>query len=351
MLNFPDSSVETEYTDSNNVEWAFDGVGWVQKIGVNVSGGGDCNIPILDSPPANPELGEQWFSSTDGYLYIWYGSEWVAIGGAGGGDGGGSGGGEEGDPYWFNVELLINCDGQPNESQNILDVKGKNAMIVVNNTKISTGVVKYGTGSVHAPNESGSDLDYCITDGGFNLQGDFTLEWWMMRTGGTGGNVDFNGMVCIQPDNGQGGIRIAYQDGGITWRIISGSNTYVFSQKSTSAPALMSWAHYAMTREGSQVRCYVDGFEVASGNCTSPLWTNGSGARLIVGGGRNAASGDMRPIPAYFDDVRVTDGVARYVSDFTPPKKHPTKEAARKAIVIQEDAPQTQEDSNDADLS
>ena len=44
------------------------------------SGGGDCNIPILNSPPANPELGEQWFSSTDGtYLY---GAEWVAIGGA-----------------------------------------------------------------------------------------------------------------------------------------------------------------------------------------------------------------------------------------------------------------------------
>ena len=29
----------------------------------------------------NPELGQQWFSSTDGYLYIWFGAEWVAIGG------------------------------------------------------------------------------------------------------------------------------------------------------------------------------------------------------------------------------------------------------------------------------
>jgi hypothetical protein len=67
-----------------NVGWELDPVTgrWMWAGG----GGGDvdCNIPILDSPPANPELGEQWFSSTDGYLYIWYGAEWVAIGGAGG---------------------------------------------------------------------------------------------------------------------------------------------------------------------------------------------------------------------------------------------------------------------------
>ena len=49
--------------------------------GSSGGGGGDCNIPILDSPPANPEIGQQWFSSTDGYLYIWFGAEWVAIGG------------------------------------------------------------------------------------------------------------------------------------------------------------------------------------------------------------------------------------------------------------------------------
>ena len=41
----------------------------------------DTNIPILDTPPESPELGEQWFSNADGYLYIWYGAEWVAIGG------------------------------------------------------------------------------------------------------------------------------------------------------------------------------------------------------------------------------------------------------------------------------
>jgi len=57
--------------------------GSVVEIGGGSEGGGDvnCNIPILDTPPADPELGQQWFSSSDGYLYVWYGAEWVAIGG------------------------------------------------------------------------------------------------------------------------------------------------------------------------------------------------------------------------------------------------------------------------------
>jgi hypothetical protein len=57
--------------------------GSVVEIGGGSEGGGDvnCNIPILDTPPEDPELGQQWFSSTDGYLYVWYGAEWVAIGG------------------------------------------------------------------------------------------------------------------------------------------------------------------------------------------------------------------------------------------------------------------------------
>jgi hypothetical protein len=41
----------------------------------------DHNIQVSASAPANPELGQQRFSSTDGYLYVWYGAEWVAIGG------------------------------------------------------------------------------------------------------------------------------------------------------------------------------------------------------------------------------------------------------------------------------
>jgi hypothetical protein len=41
----------------------------------------DHNIEVSDPAPANPEIGQQWFSSADGYLYVWYGAEWVAIGG------------------------------------------------------------------------------------------------------------------------------------------------------------------------------------------------------------------------------------------------------------------------------
>ena len=41
----------------------------------------DHNIEVSGYAPASPAIGQQWFSNADGYLYIWYGAEWVAIGG------------------------------------------------------------------------------------------------------------------------------------------------------------------------------------------------------------------------------------------------------------------------------
>lgn len=52
-------------------------------------------IEVSEEPPEPPyEIGQQFFSSTDGYLYIWYGAEWVATNmkSSGGGDGGGDSG-------------------------------------------------------------------------------------------------------------------------------------------------------------------------------------------------------------------------------------------------------------------
>jgi hypothetical protein len=58
-------------------------------------GGGNTQIVISDTAPANPTTGMLWFDSVGGNLYIWYtdpnGSQWVVVVNAGGG--GGSGGG------------------------------------------------------------------------------------------------------------------------------------------------------------------------------------------------------------------------------------------------------------------
>ena len=63
------------FDEVNGILLIWNGSEWITV------GGGDCNIPILDTPPESPELGQQWFSNADGYMYIWYGAEWVAIGG------------------------------------------------------------------------------------------------------------------------------------------------------------------------------------------------------------------------------------------------------------------------------
>ena len=148
--------------------------------GSSGGGGGDCNIPILDSPPDNPELGEQWFSSTDGYLWIWYGAEWIAIGGAGGGGSGGPDVPTSDDPYWNNVSLLLNFDGvSSGTTDQWTDGAGKQSFTNVNGVSISDAQFKYGDGSALF-----STNQYLAADKNedLSLNADFTAECWFFAT-------------------------------------------------------------------------------------------------------------------------------------------------------------------------
>ena len=164
--------------------------------GSSGGGGGDCNIPILNSPPANPELGEQWFSSTDGYLYIWYGAEWVAIGGAGGGDGGGSGGGGgSDDPYWAQTVLMINFDGQAEGSTDIVNHAPRYSgwledfvFTPVGGAVVTLTDAKHGDGSLDL-SPTNSWIKSSIPNNPIAvLSDDFTVEGWFKANALSTGN-------------------------------------------------------------------------------------------------------------------------------------------------------------------
>jgi hypothetical protein len=69
-----------------------------------------------------------------------------------------------------------------------------------------------------------------------------------------------------------------------------------------------TWYHLAVVRLGTSIRLYVDGVLAASAVTTGQLNVSDLSA-LLIGDGLNG----------WLDDVRVTKGVARYTTDFTPP--------------------------------
>ena len=79
-------------------EAPFDGQTYGRQDGAwtPVTGGGGSSVTVSDTPPISPKLGDLWWDSVGGQLYVWYtdanSSQWVAASNSTGSAGGGGGG-------------------------------------------------------------------------------------------------------------------------------------------------------------------------------------------------------------------------------------------------------------------
>lgn len=91
-------------------------------------------------------------------------------------------------------------------------------------------------------------------------------------------------------------------------------NAYVQAGSITITSATVvtnTWQHVALVRAGSTVTLYVGGTSRGTTTNSGTMgYTNPTQGTLGLGG-----STGLR----YFDEVRVTKGVARYTANFTPP--------------------------------
>ena len=82
-----------DYTDVMDGPKAF-----VEFANSMPEGGG--GVTVSDTEPANPDVGDQWFKSDTGKLYVYYGTAWIES----------SGGGEPGLPYSFGAATPTTTD-------------------------------------------------------------------------------------------------------------------------------------------------------------------------------------------------------------------------------------------------
>jgi hypothetical protein len=77
-----------------------------------------------------------------------------------------------------------------------------------------------------------------------------------------------------------------------------------------------NWNHVAIIRSGSGVKLFVNGNQSGSTWTTSQDFSSGGSAGIDLG--YNSANSVARYV-GYIDDFRITKGIARYTSSFTPP--------------------------------
>jgi len=319
----------------NGVQYARKDAAWEPVSAVHVS----------DDEPATPVTGQLWYKPTDDEMYVYDGSDWKSFGS--GGDG------APGDPYWGSVSLLLNGDDEPGGSQNIVDATGKNAITVVNNAQIDTAAKKYGTGSIKFGG-AGDHLKGIPAADQLNMgAGDWTIEGWYYAKTLTARYPLFIGNNAPTYPSGGLAITLSNDDlNGINNYKLTLANYNDSAQRllvASSVHNLNQWYHFALVRNGTNITMYRDGTSVASKTISSSLTYDWGLNGVLVGGGNWDGAGSYSD--AYYDDLRITKGVARYTDDFTPPDKLPTKQGARVITVDVPEFVETQEYSNDADIS
>jgi hypothetical protein len=199
-----------------------------------------------------------------------------------------------------NTRLLCNFT-----NAGIFDNTGFNALETVGNAQVDTSVVKYGIGSM----EFDGTGDWLLIKNNDSLifrTGDFTVEGWFYGTSSTAGMALFS---------------IGRFDAGIMMRInahASNDSLYINNTAYNWNPAsnflLNRWNHVALVRSGSNLYVFVNGTSVLS--TTNSADINQTTDTYI---GAQTHSTSTTPFIGYADDFRITKGIARYTSNFTPP--------------------------------
>jgi hypothetical protein len=205
------------------------------------------------------------------------------------------------DPNFAFNSLLLHGDGA-NGSTVITDSSGSpKTVTAVGDAQISTAQSKFGGTSI-ALDGTGD----CLTIPLETFTGDFTLETWLYKTArdGSGYSVLFARQGTV-PENNQFAYDLTTEGSILT--VIAGS--VVIGASGTSVPT-NDWCHLAWTRSGSTVRQFVNGTQQGSNGTSSETF---SIARI------GAFTATTFEVNGYIDEVRITNGVARYTANFTPP--------------------------------
>jgi hypothetical protein len=183
--------------------------------------------------------------------------------------------------------------------------------------KINTTSYKFGGASGSFSGTGTSDYISTGSSTDFNFgSNDFTIDCWVKNNNDGSANARFLG----QSDSGSTvgtdySFRLAWNTtSGGRWQgiIYSGSTTYTSFKSFTSD---FFWHHFAIIRYNNILTTYIDGASGAGVDVTG-VTINSSTKKLSIG-----RSGETAGLPwnGWIDEVRISKGIARWVSDFTPP--------------------------------
>ena len=205
----------------------------------------------------------------------------------------------------------------------VLNARTAKTVTFNDDAQLDTTVKKFGTASLKLDGANDSISIPSSGDLGFGTNTDFTIEFWAYaNTTGLSSATLFD-----LRDNGTDaeGLSLAFRAAGeVDLRV--GTTTAITGSGAGIATGV--WKHYAIAREGTDTRLFVDGTQ--RGIKFSDTTDYGSSKGIVFGADFDGASNN---VTGWIDEVRIEKGVAKYTGNFTAPTSAPTGDKDTKLLL------------------
>lgn len=196
----------------------------------------------------------------------------------------------------------------------VLNARTAKTITFNDDAQLDTTVKKFGSAALKLDGSNDSISVPSSGDLGFGTNTDFTIEFWAYsNTTGLSSATLFD-----LRDNGTdtNGLSLAYRAAGeVDLRV--GTTTAITGSGAGIATGV--WKHFAVARDGTDTRLFVDGTQ--RGIKTSDTTDYGASKGIVFGADFDGASNN---VTGWIDEVRIERGVAKYTSNFTAPTSAPT---------------------------
>ena len=206
------------------------------------------------------------------------------------------------------TKLLIHSDG-PDDSQTFVDSSQSAHTFTANGeVKHENSRKKFGSTSIYFDS---SDSLQIPDSGDWNFgAGDFTIDFW----------VNFSSIIAQglwMQNQSTGATDMHFLHNSSAFRLwVNSSSSNIFNMTWSYTAVQDEWIHVALVRAGDNFTVYVDGVSLGTNTASGTIPDIPEYVRL----GQAYYSGWMS-LHGYMDEIRVSKGIARWTSDFTPPNK------------------------------
>jgi len=218
-----------------------------------------------------------------------------------------------------NTKLLLACDGS-DTSTTVPDtsVGGSHGNATcVNDAQLDTAQKKFGTASLLL---DGDDyITYADDDDWYYGTGNFTIDFWVKFN--TDPVVASTFMFYEQYENGTNYAQILSYNGKLYFYYYESGATTAAAFNTNSAVFTTDWQHVAVVRYGTgenNMYAFIDGDSksIYWGSALAENEELGNIAAILAIGAENGGS---KGVVGWIDEFRISKGVARWTSNFTPP--------------------------------